>query len=89
MDHTKLLKVATRMLFDLVTVLEKKETDYEIGCKCKDTDVAQALHKLLANSLQDCPVSVIIKEEMIVVAVPATLPSSPEALPPLPPSQTP
>jgi len=89
MDHTKLLKVATRMLFDLVTVLEKKETDYEIGCKCKDTDVAQALHKLLANALQDCPVSVIIKEEIIVVAVPATLSSSPEALPPLPPSQTP
>lgn len=77
------------MLFDLVTVLEKKETQYEIGCKCKDTDVAQALHKLLANALQDCPVSVIIKEEMIVVAVPATLPSCPEALPPLPPSQTP
>jgi len=80
MDCIKLLKVATRMFFDLVAVLEKKETDYEIGCKCKDTDVAQALHKLLAAALQECPVSVIIKEELIVVVVPAVTPSSlPEA----------
>ena len=71
MDHVKILKVATRMFFDLVTVLEKEEaTDYEIGCKCKDTSIAQALHKLLTNSLQDCPVSVIIKEELIVVLLP-------------------
>jgi len=74
MDYTKLLKVATRMFFDLVAVLEKNETDYEIGCKCKDTDVAQALHKLLAATLQNCPVSVIIKEELIVVIVPAVTP---------------
>ena len=62
------------MFFDLVSVWEKKETDYEIGCKCKDTDVAQALHKLLAATLQNCPVSVIIKEELIVVIVPAITP---------------
>ena len=80
MDFLKLLKVATRMFFDLVAVLERKETNYEIGCKCKDTDVAQALHKLLTATLQDCPVSVIIKEELIVVLVPAVTPSSlPEA----------
>ena len=88
MDHVKLLKVATRMFFDLIAVLEKKESDYEIGCKCKDQDVAQALHKLLANALQDCPVSVIVKEELIVVIVPAiTQTSSLEILPPPLPSQ--
>jgi len=80
MDHVKLLKVATRMFFDVVTVWEKNETDYEIGCKCKDQDVARALHKLLAATLQDCPVSVIVKEELIVVVVPAvTQPSCLEA----------
>ena len=75
MDHLKLLRVANKMLFDLIAVLEKKETDFEIGCRCKDTTIAEALHKLLTNALQDCPVSVKVKEEIIVVVTP---PSSDE-----------
>ena len=48
MDCLKLLKVATRMLFDVIAVMEKKETDYQVGCKCKDVDIAKALQKMLA-----------------------------------------
>jgi len=75
------------MLFDVIAVWEKKESEYEIGCRCKDVEIAKALHKLLTNTLQDCPVSVMIKEEMIVVVVPLTQPSPP--LPPLPSSPSP
>lgn len=78
MDALKLVKVATRMLFDVCAVLEKKETDYQVGCKCKDVDIAKALQRMLAVALQDIEVNVLIKDEMIVVIVPST-PSSPEA----------
>lgn len=77
MDCLKLLKVATRMLFDVIAVMEKKETDYQVGCKCKDVDIAKALQKMLAVALEDCPVNVLIKDEMVVIIVPT--PSSPEA----------
>ena len=101
MESVKIVKVATRMLLDVITVWEKKETDYEIGCRCKDTDIAKALHKLLTNALQDCPVSVVVKEDLIVVIVPLTQPSSPSSpsspqhhpsqipLPPSPPELSP
>jgi hypothetical protein len=64
------------MLFDVIAVMEKKETDYQVGCKCKDVDIAKALQKMLAVALEDCPVDVLIKDEMIVVITQA---SSPEA----------
>jgi hypothetical protein len=78
MDYLKLVKVATRMLLDVVTVLEKKEVDYEIGCKCKDEPTAEALLKIIRNTLEDLPVLVKLKEENVVVIVP-TPTSSPDA----------
>jgi len=91
MDHLKLLKVATRMLFDVVAVMEKEETDFEIGCRAKSLEIAESLKKLLSAALADCPVQVIIKEESIVVITPQTSSSSSsqQCLPaqtPLPPS---
>lgn len=72
MDHLKLLKVATRMLFDVVAVMEQEKTDFEIGCKAKSVDIAESLKKLLSAALVDCPVQVKIKEESIVVITPPT-----------------
>lgn len=86
MDHLKLLKVATRMLLDVVTVMEKKEEDYEIGCKAKSGEIAANLKKLLSAILADFPVQVLIKEETIVVI---TRPSSSSSSQPCLPSQTP
>lgn len=80
MDYLKVLRVAIRILMDVNNVLEKKESDFEVGCKCKDVDTAKSLQKMLAIALEDCPVSVIIKEETIVVVLPeSTQPSSPLA----------
>ena len=90
MDYLKLVKVATRMLMDVITVMEKKETDYEIGCKCKDRPTANALAKLLLCTLQDLPVEIKTKEDTIVVIKPLTLPSSHEhSSSEQPPSQSP
>lgn len=90
MDYLKLVKVATRMLLDLITVMEKKEADYEIGCKCKDKPTAHALAKLLLCTLQDLPVEIKTKEDTIVVIKPLTLPSYPErSSSELPPSRSP
>jgi len=91
MDHLKLLKVATRMLFDVITVMEKEETDFEIGCKAKSLEIADSLKNLLSAALADCPVQVIVKDESIVVITPQTSSSSSsqQCLPaqtPLPPS---
>ena len=83
MDPLKLLRVATRILLDVVSVLEKKETDFEIGCKCNSVDIAKALQKMLAIMLEDCPLCVVIKEEKIVVVLPEdtkqTLPELPDS----------
>ena len=87
MDHLKLLKVATRMLLDVVTVMEKNETEYEIGCKAKSNEIAENLKKLLSAILVDCPVRVYIKEECIVIITPQT--SSPSSLLQCLPSQIP
>lgn len=86
MDAFKLVKVATRMLFDVINVLEKKETDFQVGCKCKDETIAKALQSMLALTLQDVDVDVLIKEEKVVVITPSSLtgelqPSSPSPPP--------
>jgi len=97
MDYLKIVKVATRMLFDVIAVMEKKETEYEVGCKCKDKPTAHALAKLLMCALQDLPVEVNTKEDTIVVIKPLTpssyhepssseQPLSQSPLPPSPPS---
>jgi len=70
MDPLKLLRVATRILMDVVCVLEKKESVFEIGCKCNSVDIAKALQKMLAIMLEDCPLCVVIKDEKIVVVLP-------------------
>jgi len=84
-DSLKILKVATRMLMDFIVILEKKETVYEVGCKCKDDVISKALKKTLEMTLQDFPVSVIIKDETIVVILPEEISTQPP-LPPSPPS---
>lgn len=93
MDPLKLLKVANRMLFDLITVLEKKETDYEIGCKCKNTEIAKALRSMLAVALHDISCKVLIKEDVIVVITPSpssvSVPESSPCVPSLPQSPLP
>ena len=86
MEALKLVKDANRMLFDVVNVLEKKETDFQVGCKCKDETIAKALQSMLALTLQDVDVDVLIKEEKVVVIIPSSLkpesgPSSPSPLP--------
>ena len=97
MDYLKLVKVATRMLFDVINVLEKKETEYEIGCRCKDAETAKGLSGILSRTLQDLAVEVKAREDNVVVIVPLIPPSSPEPsspqhhlsqtpLPPSPPS---
>ena len=80
MDYLKVLRVAVRILMDVIAVFDKKETDFEIGCKCKDIETAKALQKMLGIALEDCPVQVILKEEMIVVV----LPESTQPFPSLP-----
>jgi len=90
MDYLKLVKVATRMLLDLITVMEKKETDYEIGCKCKDQPTAHALARLLMCTVQDLPVEVRGREDNVVVIKPLTPSSYPDpSSPQQPPSQSP
>lgn len=73
------------MLLDLVKVLDKDETDFEIGCKCKDVEAASGLSGQLRNMLQNYPgVEVRVKEEVIVSIVPkqfVTLLDSPAATP--------
>jgi len=88
MDYLKLVKVATRMLMDVIAVFEKKETEYEVGCKCKDAETAKALAKILSSTLEELPVEVKTKDDTIVVIKPLTQPSSP-ASPQQPPSQSP
>ena len=90
MDYLKLIKVATRMLMDVIAVFEKKETVYEVGCKCKDAETATALAKILSSTLEEMPVEVKTKDDTIVVIKPLIRPSSPEASSPQHPlSQTP
>jgi len=87
MDYLKVLRVAVRILMDVIAVFDKKETDFEIGCKCKDVETAKALQRMLAIALEDCPVQVILKEETIVVVLPeSTQPSPSLPLPTCPPS---
>jgi len=87
MDYLKVLRVAVRILMDVIAVFDKKETDFEIGCKCKDVETAKALQRMLGIALEDCPVQVILKEETIVVVLPeSTQPSPSLPLPTCPPS---
>jgi myosin-crossreactive antigen len=86
MDSLKVLRVATRMLFDVIVVLDKKETDFQVGCKCKDITTANALQSMLARTLQDVDVSVLTKDDTIVVITPsfsspASSPSEPSSPP--------
>ena len=86
MDSLKILRVATRMLFDVIVVLDKKETDFQVGCKCKDVVTAEALQGMLARTLQDVDVNVLTKDDTIVIITPS---SSVPALPPSEPSSPP
>lgn len=89
MDYLKLVKVATRMLLDVVAVLEKKETEYEIGCKCKDAETAKGLSGILSRTLQDLSVEVKAREDNVVVVVPLTPSSSHDPSSEQHPSQSP
>ena len=67
MYDKNLLRVATRMLIDLLKVLDEDKSGYEIGCKCKTEDVAHDLRGLLTSMLHNFAVLVSIKEETIVI----------------------
>jgi hypothetical protein len=70
MPGVKLLKVSTRMLLDLIKVLEMDEKDYELGCRCKDEATAEGLAKQLQNMLRDFPaVEVKVKEDGATVSL--------------------
>lgn len=68
-----LLKVSLRMIFDLVKVLDDKETDFKIGCRCKNEEAAEGLARQLDNMLRDyLELRVKIEEDKVsVVIVPA------------------
>ena len=80
-----LLKVSLRMVLDLVKVLDKDEKDFEVGCKCKDTEAASGLTNQLKHMLQNYPgVEVVVKDELVVSIIPkhfTTLLDSPTATP--------
>jgi len=70
MSGVQLLKVSTRMLLDLIKVLEMGEKDYELGCRCKDETTAGGLAKQLQNMLRDFPaVEVKVKEDKTTVSL--------------------
>jgi hypothetical protein len=68
-----LLKVSLRMLLDLVKMLDANETDYKVGCKCKNEEAANGLARQLDNMLRDyLELRVKIEEDGVsVVIVPA------------------
>jgi hypothetical protein len=61
------------MLLDLTKVLDDKETDYKIGCRCKTEEAAEGLARQLDNMLRDyLELRVKIEEDKVsVVIVPA------------------
>jgi hypothetical protein len=70
MSGVQLLKVSTRMLLDLIRVMEMEEKDYELGCRCKDETTAEGLTKQLQNMLRDFPaVEVKVKEDNMTVSI--------------------
>ena len=70
MSGVQLLKVSTRMLLDLIRVLELDEKDYELGCRCKDETTAEGLAKQLGYMLRDFPVvEVKIKDDKTTVSL--------------------
>jgi len=102
MESLKLLRVATRILMDVVVALERDLSgaapDFEIGCRCKSIEVAMPLQRMLAGALADIDVRVAIKDDTIVIVTPrpsypgASSPlhlNSPTPLPPSPPSLSP
>ena len=62
----KIHKVALRMLIDYIKVLDEEKHDFEIGCRCKDAEIAVKLHSFLMLTLSHFPCIVDIKEETIV-----------------------
>jgi hypothetical protein len=69
MSGVQLLKVSTRMLLDLIRVMEADEKDYELGCRCKDETTAEGLARQLGHMIRDYPVSVKIKEDKTTVSI--------------------
>ena len=89
-DPVGIFRIATRMFLNVLKVFdEHKEDEAEIGCKCKETEVASQLYDFLLRSLKDLPVEVALKEEGLVVSVlihpvkpPAKVDDAPDNSPP-------
>jgi hypothetical protein len=87
MAELKLLRVGVRMLLDYLKVMDEKEDDFEIGCKCKDVFTAEALVKFLDATLKTFPATVSLKDGLIVVILPKKIsPASSENVSPSPQS---
>lgn len=69
MSGVQLLKVSTRMLLDLIKMLEAGEKEFELGCKCKDETTASGLLRQLSHMIRDYPVETKIKEDGVTVVV--------------------
>lgn len=70
MSGVQLLKVSTRMLLDLIRVMEADEKDYELGCRCKDESTAEGLAKQLGHMVKDFPaVEVKVKDDKTTVSI--------------------
>ena len=63
----KVLRVAIRMLMDFAKVISEGTRGYEIGCKCKDEFIAQALVKVIKGAVGSLPCIVSTGGDNVVV----------------------
>jgi len=63
----KVLRVAIRMLMDYAKVMTDGTRGYEIGCKCKDEFIAQALVKVIKCAVGSLPSVVTCGGDNVVV----------------------
>lgn len=76
----KLLRIGVRMLMDYLKIMEDEQTEFEVGCKCKDEEVCARLRDLMKNTLAGFPVKVGVKGKLIVVLCPPEFsPVNPES----------
>ena len=63
----KVLRVAIRMLMDYAKVMTDGTRGYEIGCRCKDEFIAQALVKVIESAVGSLPCVVTTGGDNVVI----------------------
>lgn len=63
----KVLRVAIRMLLDYSKVMTEGTRGYEIGCKCKNEFIAQALVKVIECAVGNLPSVVTCGGDNVVI----------------------